>query len=87
MYPELSEHKDEVITILKLESQRYANTKQRMNDIIINIKKDKINLSVDDLIRFYESDGITPDLLKESNVLDEIPSNFYVKLAQLHSEK
>ena len=86
MYPELSEHKDEVITIIKLESQRYANTKQRMNGIITNIKKDKINLSVDDLIRFYESDGITPDLLKESNVLDEIPSNFYVKLAQLHSE-
>ena len=86
MYPELEEHKDEVITILKLESQRYANTKQRMNDIIMNIKKDKINLNVDDLIRFYESDGITPDLLKESNAIDEIPSNFYVKLAQLHSE-
>jgi alanyl-tRNA synthetase len=45
-------------------------------------------LSVDDLIRLYESDGITPDFLKEAQIIPEIPSTFYEKLSDLHqSEK
>ena len=40
--------------------------------------------SVDDLIRLYESDGVTPDYLKETNVISEIPSEFYSKLSELH---
>ncbi|MGB6463186.1 MAG: alanine--tRNA ligase-related protein, partial [Nitrosotalea sp.] len=45
-------------------------------------------LSVDDLIRLYESDGITPDFLKETQIISEIPSTFYERLSDLHqSEK
>ena len=44
--------------------------------------------SVDDLITLYESDGITPEYLKEANAISEIPSSFYSKLSDLHqSEK
>jgi len=43
---------------------------------------------VDELITLYESDGITPEYLKEVNVISEIPSSFYSKLSDLHqSEK
>jgi len=43
---------------------------------------------VDELITMYESDGITPDYLKELDVISEIPSTFYAKLSDLHqSEK
>jgi alanyl-tRNA synthetase len=50
--------------------------RQRMNDIASTIRKNNKQLTVDDLIRLYESDGITPDFLKEVNVITEIPSNF-----------
>ena len=85
MFPELEENKNEIYTILNLESERYESTRQRMNDIASTIRKNGKQLNVADLIRLYESDGITPDFLKEVNVITEIPSNFYVKLSELHN--
>ncbi len=85
MFPELEENKSEIYTILNLESERYESTRQRMNDIASTIRKNGKQLNVDDLIRLYESDGITPDFLKEVNVITEIPSNFYLKLSELHN--
>jgi alanyl-tRNA synthetase len=64
MFPEIEENKKEVYTILKLESNRYTSTRQRMNTIASTIRKNDKQLTVDDLIRLYESDGITPDFLK-----------------------
>jgi len=43
--------------------------------------------TVDDLNRLYESDGVTPDYLKEMNVISDIPSTFYSKLSELHQSK
>ena len=85
MFPELEENKSEIYTILNLESERYESTRQRMNDIASTIRKNGKQPNVADLIRLYESDGITPDFLKEVNVITEIPSNFYVKLSELHN--
>ncbi|KAG2475352.1 MAG: hypothetical protein NPMRth3_3780001, partial [Nitrosopumilales archaeon] len=79
-YPELEETREDVKTIISLESERYVNSKSRMQKIISKIKEP----SVDDLIRLYESDGVTPDYLKEMNVISEIPSAFYSKLSELH---
>jgi alanyl-tRNA synthetase len=39
------------------------------------------------LITLYESDGVTPEYLKEMNVISEIPSTFYAKLSDLHQSK
>ena len=76
-YPELEETREDVKTIISLESERYVNSKSRMQKIISKIKEP----SVDDLIRLYESDGVTPDYLKEMNAISEIPSAFYSKLS------
>ena len=43
--------------------------------------------NVEDLIRLYESDGVTPEYLKEMKIISEIPSTFYGKLAELHQSK
>ena len=43
--------------------------------------------TVDDLIRLYESDGVTPDYLKEMKVISDTPSTFYSKLSELHQSK
>lgn len=84
MYPELEQYRNEALEIMKLESERYINTRQRMNTIADNLKKTQKHLTVDNLIKLYESDGITPDFLKEIDIIKEIPANFYTKLAELH---
>lgn len=86
MYPELEEHRQDARTILQLESSRYASSRERMNSVATSLKTSKKGeLSVDDLIRLYESDGITPDFLVEQGVIHGVPSTFYTKLAELHT--
>jgi len=79
-YPELEETKEDVKKIISIESDRYENSKSKMQKIVSRIREP----SVDDLIRLYESDGVTPDYLKETNVISEIPSEFYSRLSELH---
>ncbi len=86
MYPELEEHRADARTILELESGRYIGSRDRMNTIASTLRAGKrTELSVDDLIRLYESDGITPDFLLEQGVIQNIPGTFYTRLADLHS--
>ncbi|HJU79061.1 MAG TPA: alanine--tRNA ligase, partial [Nitrososphaeraceae archaeon] len=85
MYPELKEHKNDVRTIMQIESGRYSSSKERMYSIANSILESKKKPSVEDLVRMYESDGITPDLLLETRVIEKIPPDFYVKLAELHT--
>ena len=82
-YPELDDKRDDVKTILKLESQRYEESKVHMKKKADKIKE-KGTPTVDELITFYESDGITPEYLKEVDAISEIPSSFYSKLSDLH---
>jgi len=82
-YPELDEKRNDVKVILKIESQRYEESKGLMKKKADKIRE-KGTPTVDELITFYESDGITPEYLKEVNAISEIPSSFYSKLSDLH---
>ena len=82
-YPELDEKRADVKTILALESQRYVESKVHMKKKADKIRE-KGTPSVEELITLYESDGITPEYLKEIDVISEIPSSFYEKLSDLH---
>jgi len=87
-YPELEQYRAEVKTIIGIEVGRYHESKSRMEKTAQNLKAQKKALTVDDMIRLYESDGVTPDYLKEYDVISEIPDSFYTKLSDLHqSEK
>lgn len=87
-YPELEQYRSEVKTIIGIEIGRYHESKSRMEKIAGSLKSQKKTLAVDDMIRLYESDGITPDYLKEHQIISEIPDSFYSKLSELHqSEK
>ena len=87
-YPELNSSREDVKIILRIESRRYEESKSRMQKMASNLKEKEKAPSVDELITMYESDGITPDYLKELGVISEIPSTFYAKLSDLHqSEK
>ena len=86
-YPELDEKREDVKKILKIESARYEESKVHMKKKAEKIRE-KGTPTVDELITFYESDGITPEYLKEVDAITEVPSSFYSKLSDLHqSEK
>ncbi|MEO9295696.1 MAG: alanine--tRNA ligase [Nitrososphaera sp.] len=85
IYPELEEHREDARTILQLESTRYVGSRERMNATAGSLKSKKGEITVDDLLRLYESDGITPDYLVEQGVIASVPSTFYTKLAELHA--
>ena len=84
MYPELEEHRQDVRTVLQIESNRYIGSRERMEAIATSIKSSKKKVMIEDLLRMYESDGITPDFLIETGAIENIPSAFYTKLAELH---
>jgi alanyl-tRNA synthetase len=87
-YPELDAKREDVKTILKIESERYEESKTRMKKMADKIGQKSRPPTVEELITLYESDGVTPDYLKEVNAISEIPSTFYSKLSDLHqSEK
>lgn len=83
-YPELSEKSQDVKTILRIESQRYTESKSRMSKMAVKLKQREQELTIKELMTLYESDGITPEYLKELDVISEIPSSFYTKLSELH---
>jgi len=86
-YPELDDKREDVKKILKIESTRYEESKGHMKKKAEKIRE-KGTPTVDELITFYESDGITPEYLKEVDAISEVPSSFYSKLSDLHqSEK
>jgi alanyl-tRNA synthetase len=87
MYPELEEHRDDIKTILEIECERYLGSRERMSALATYIREARKKLTIDDLIKMYESDGVTPEYLLESGAIQSIPSNFYSKLAELHSEQ
>ena len=72
-YPELNEKREDVKQILKIESARYEESKVHMKKKAEKIRE-KGTPTVDDLITFYESDGITPEYLKEVDAISEVPS-------------
>ena len=60
LYPELNYFRNDILTILDIESKRFSETQTRINTISAKIMKENNRLELDDLIRLYESDGITP---------------------------
>ena len=83
-YSELEKTREDVKEIISIETRRYDSSKQRMQKIVSKLDNEP---NVEDLIRLYESDGVTPEYLKEMKVISEIPSTFYAKLSDLHQSK
>jgi len=81
-YPEIANAERDVKTILDVEYKRYSESKMRMDKIATKMKINDKKLSIEKLIQLYESDGITPDYLKERNIISKYPANFYSLLSK-----
>lgn len=79
---------DEVDEILNVEEKRYFETKSRSQKIIEKIIEKPEKITKEKLIEFYESNGITPEMINsyaESKGLSiEFPIDVYSKISKQH---
>ncbi|MCK4281021.1 MAG: alanine--tRNA ligase [Candidatus Lokiarchaeota archaeon] len=90
LFPEVSEHLDELRQILNVEKEKYYQTKKNAGKIVKNeIKKGKISEKT--LLTLYDSNGINPDIVveeaKKLGVEVRIPDDFYSRVVALHEKK
>ncbi len=89
LFPELSEHLDDVNEIIEHEKLKYRNTKEKTAKILSKISSGVIEEK--ELLRLYDSQGIAPELVKQEaekkGKTVRIPENFYSMVTELHEKK
>ncbi|MFW9941089.1 MAG: alanine--tRNA ligase [Candidatus Thorarchaeota archaeon] len=89
LFPEVSEHLDEIREILDVEKKKFYATKKKAGKILEKIIK-KGDISTDVLIELYDSNGISPDMVKEAakkfNIKIKIPDDFYSLVVERHEK-
>ena len=89
IFPEVSEHLEDVREILNVEKDKYQLTKKKASKILEKILK-KGRISTDTLIEIYDSNGISPDMVKDAakkyNVQVKIPDDFYTLIVERHEK-
>ena len=88
-FPELREELDEVRELLEVEKRKYKETKVRAGQTVANIIKK--NVTADTLVELYDSQGISPDIVKDEALklgkIIKIPDDFYLRLQARHEQK
>ncbi|MBI4145990.1 alanine--tRNA ligase [Candidatus Woesearchaeota archaeon] len=89
IFPELQENLQNIQEILNVEKKKYEATKQKTASMIPRLLEK--NLSTDDLITLYDSQGISPELLKDEAAKQGkdiiVPGDFYGLVAAKHEKK
>jgi alanyl-tRNA synthetase len=84
MYPELEEHRGDVAEVLQVEESRFTSSAERVSKMVSTISSEGKQLSVDEMIRLYDSDGVTPEQLMEAGAKVTLPEGFYEKVQARH---
>jgi alanyl-tRNA synthetase len=87
MYPELEEHREDVAEVLGVELSRYASSAERVAKIVSSVSSSSQDLSTEDLMQLYDSDGVTPEQLIEAGAKVALPEDFYEKVQARHLTK
>ncbi|MDI6825653.1 MAG: alanine--tRNA ligase [Candidatus Aenigmarchaeota archaeon] len=82
--PELSENLNEIQKILEIEKKRFHETKLRTKRIVEAIIQKGEKIDEERLIKLYDSEGITPELVQDYIQDLKIPVDFYVKVTEKH---
>jgi len=87
IFPEVSEHLNEIREILNVEKGKYYTNKKKAKKILEKELK-KGEITTETLIELYDSNGINPELVKETakkfNRAIKIPDNFYSLVVERH---
>ncbi len=84
MFPELEQHRGDVSEVLDVEEARYGSTMERVSKTISSLSSSKRELGTDDLVKLYDSDGITPEQLVQAGLKVAIPDDFYQRVVSKH---
>lgn len=89
LFPELNETIEDVVKLLNVEEEKYIESKKNAASILRNI--DLKSITTKKLIELYDSNGVTPELIKEfaknKGITVNVPENFYAKVAELQESK
>ena len=89
LFPEVSEHLDEIREILNVEKDKYYKTKRKASKILEKLLSEG-DISTDTLIEIYDSRGINPEIVKETakkfGRTIKIPDNFYSLVVERHEK-
>lgn len=85
IFPELKENLEEAKLIMEHEKKKYEEMRVRAEKKVGKIKEDE--LDVEKLIELYDSEGISPSMLRRLGYDVETPKNFYAKVAEKHGEE
>ena len=87
IYPELEEHRRDVAEVLEVEEARYVSSQGRVEKIVSTFASKGAPLSTEEMIRLYDSDGVTPEQLQEAGAKVDVPEDFYEKVQARHATK
>ena len=90
-YPEVGAHRDDVHRVLQAEVERYEESIQRgrlqVRRMEERLEKEGRTVGVDDLVEWYDSLGLPPDVaVEELRVPPPVPEDFYAQVAARHAE-
>ena len=89
-FPEFREGKDDILRLISVEEEKYRKTVRKGRSIVKRLeerimKDGKDMIGLDSLIQLYDSQGLTPDMVKEfSKLRVEIPDDFYIRVSKQH---
>ncbi|MFH1125931.1 MAG: alanine--tRNA ligase [Candidatus Altiarchaeota archaeon] len=82
-YTELKEE-GSLYDIIDVERKRYAEGREKGRKIVEKMVSGGGGISIEKLVELYDSQGITPELIKEVKPDIEVPENFYKMVEELH---
>ncbi|MFX0009437.1 MAG: alanine--tRNA ligase [Candidatus Hermodarchaeota archaeon] len=89
LFPEVSEHLDEVRSILDVEKNKYYKTKKKASKLLEKLLSEG-TINEENLIELYDSKGINPEMVKEVakryGKKVKIPDNFYSLVVERHEQ-
>ncbi len=87
-FPELKKNIKDVVKVIDFEEEKYKNSYEKNINVLKKALKKK--LTTNELLKLYDSYGITPDTIKhyskKENVEVKIPDNFYSLMAERHEK-
>lgn len=84
MFPNIQDKLKEIERIISIEESRFKDSKERTRRIIETFKKENRTPTQEDLIKYYDSEGIPPEEFVEAGMNIEIPARFYSQVTARH---
>jgi alanyl-tRNA synthetase len=91
LFPELQENLPHIEKIIEVEKLKFQTTQAKAKHVVERLLQNDEEITTEKLLQLYDSQGITPELVKDVSIKlqkpVEIPDNFYALASELHEEK